>query len=73
MDFELDKEKYFAILRKDGLSAAITALHKDMERLEFDCFEGQEGYKPEAFEKLSEWREFSRELWKIQMSNPHGL
>ena len=61
--FKLDREKYLAILKKDGLHAAITALHEDARELEFATFEGQEGYQPELWKQLEEVRSFSRELW----------
>ncbi len=65
-----EKEKYLSILESDGLSAALTALHQDIEQLEFDAFEGRDGWKPELFEKLKNIRTFSRELWEIQLNSP---
>jgi hypothetical protein len=60
-----DKEKYLAILRAEGLSAALTALHQDTEPLEFETFEGRQGWQPEAWDDLTEIRQFSRELWDL--------
>jgi hypothetical protein len=61
--FHLDREKYLAIFQSEGLSAALTQLHLDTERLEHETFEGREGWQPELFEYLKKVREFSRELW----------
>ena len=66
----IDKEKYYAILKAEGLSAALTALHRDTWDLEFETFEGQQGWRPELFEYSKEIREFSRELWDIQLHQP---
>ncbi len=66
----IDKDKYFRIQRSEGLSAAITALHEDTEVLEVETFEGRSGWQPELFEYLKEVREFSRELWDIQLNSP---
>lgn len=62
--FMLDRDKYLKILKIEGLSAAITALHRDTERVEFEAFEGRQGYRPEVIEYLENVREFSRELWR---------
>jgi hypothetical protein len=64
----LNKEKYLEILRNQGLSAALTALHRDTEKVEFETFEGQQGWRPELFEYLKEVRNFSRELWNTQLT-----
>ena len=72
LTFTLDREKYFTVLRKDGLSTALTALHRDMEQLEFECFEGQAGYQPEFYERLKEYRDFSRELWRMNLNSLPG-
>ena len=61
--FYLDREKYLELFHAEGLSAAITQLHLDTERLEHETFEGREGWQPELFEYLKQVREFSRELW----------
>lgn len=65
-----DRQKYLSILEKEGLSSALTTLHRDIEQLEFDTFEGLEGWKPEMFEELKLIRDFSRELWNIQLHSP---
>jgi hypothetical protein len=65
-----DRAKYLSILQSEGLSAALTVLHHDIEQLEYDTFEGQGGWKPEEFEKLKAIRDFSRELWDIQLNSP---
>jgi hypothetical protein len=63
--FKLDKEKYLKIARSEGIPAAITRLHRDTERWEWDSFEGEGGYKPNQFEALQEVRAFSRELYEM--------
>jgi len=65
-----NREKYLSILESQGLSEALTVLHRDIEQLEFDTFDGREGWKPEDFEKLKAIRVFSRELWNIQLNSP---
>lgn len=62
---KLDKEKYLQIARTQGANAAITALHRDTERLEYQTFEGEAGYQPEMFRDLNGIRAFSRELWEL--------
>ena len=59
----LDREKYLRIIENEGLSSALTALHQDMWAIEFDCFEGAEGYRPQVFQDLKAYRQFSLELW----------
>ena len=63
----LDRAKYLKILQSEGLHTAISSLHRDMERWEFETFEGREGYRPEVFKFLEEAREFSRELWRVSL------
>jgi len=67
---KLDKEKYIQILKTQGLSAAITTLHRDSDVLELETFEGQKGYQPEMYEDLKGIRDFSRELWNIALTDP---
>ena len=68
MASRLNKEKYLIIHKNQGLHAAISALHEDMELLEFECFEGPNGYSPELYEDLKHFRTFSRELWDIELN-----
>ncbi len=63
MPKSLDQEKYFRILATEGLNAALTELHQDMWKLEFECFEGPKGYQPQIFEDLKQYRHFSVSLW----------
>ena len=63
----LDRAKYIEILKADGLPAALTALHRDSEIMEFETFEGEGGYKPEMYKFLEEVRTFSRELWRVSL------
>lgn len=62
----VDREKYLQIFKAQGLSAALTALHIDQERAEFETFEGEAGWQPEMFKGLlEEYHTFSRELWDL--------
>lgn len=63
----LDRAKYLEILKTEGLPAALTALHRDGEVLEFETFEGDGGYKPDHYAFLEEVRTFSRELWRVSL------
>ena len=65
---KIDREKYIKILKSQGLSAALTALHRDTEKLEFEAFEGKAGYQPELVEYLEGVREFSRDLWRTDIT-----
>jgi hypothetical protein len=58
-----DRQKYLDILQAQGASAALTALHRDIERIEFETFEGRDGWRPELFEELKQIRSLSREIW----------
>lgn len=66
---QIERAKYLDILRSEGLPAALTALHRDAERLEFETFEGQGGFKPELYAYLEEVRAFSRELWRVSLGD----
>jgi hypothetical protein len=65
--FKIDKEKYLAIVKSQGVDAALTALHKDKEDWEFTTFEGNQGYKREMWDDLAQVRELSRELWDLSL------
>ncbi len=67
--FKLDKEKYLKLLKSQGIETALTTLHLDMNEWEFETFEGQAGYQPQAWESLTAIRAFSRELWQIALQN----
>ncbi len=67
---KLDKEKYYQILRSEGLNAALTRLYRDTERWEWDTFEGEKGYQPQQWDQLREVREFARELWESTLKTP---
>lgn len=67
--FHLDKEKYIRLAQTQGVSTALTTLHRDKERWEFETFEGQEGYQPEMWKVLQDINAFSRELWDMELEN----
>ncbi len=64
---KLDRPKYIEILKTEGLPAALTALHRDSERMEFETFEGRDGYRADLYEYLEQVRSFSRELWRVSL------
>ncbi len=64
MAFKFDRHKYEQILRTQGLNTALTVLHHDMERMEQECFEGSQGWQPELYEQIKQFRRFSTELWQ---------
>jgi hypothetical protein len=59
-----DPNKYLQTFREKGYSAALTELHHDMAALEEECFESPEGYRPELYEEMNKFRDFSRKLWQ---------
>jgi hypothetical protein len=67
---KIDREKYLRIARSQGVQVALTQLHRDTEKWEYQTFEGQQGYQPEMFRDLIEVREFSRELWEMALDEP---
>lgn len=68
----IDKQKYLRIAQSEGVNAAITALHLETAQIEYQTFEGQEGWQPEAWKQLEEVRNFSRELWQLALTGPAG-
>jgi hypothetical protein len=67
-----NREKYLAILQAEGISSALTALHRDIERIEFESFEGEQGWRPELFDELKQIRAFSREIWDEHLARLRG-
>jgi hypothetical protein len=65
--FSFDKEKYIRIVKSEGISAALTILHKDIYNWEYQSFEGDKGYQPQMWKDLHGVREFSRELWELSL------
>ena len=63
--FAIDREKYIRLMKTEGHNAALTALHRDVERWEFETFEGRDGYRPDIWNELLHVRDFSRELWDL--------
>ena len=65
LNFEDRKKGYLEILKEGGQSAALTAIHHDLWELEFECFEGERGYRPELYTEVQRLRDFSREIWEM--------
>ena len=63
----LNKEKYLQIADIQGVGAAVTALHKEIEYWEHQTFEGKEGYRPDYWLELEKFRDFSRALWDLHL------
>lgn len=64
------KEYYLELVKTLGHREAVNQLHQDLWQLEKTCFDGTQGYQPEAWTKLNEMRLFSRELWDEVKGNP---
>jgi hypothetical protein len=62
-----NKEKYLKIKQAQGLSAAITALHLDIEAMEQECFNQPGGFLDEIWQAIETYRNFSRELWELNI------
>jgi hypothetical protein len=67
MLIKFNKEKYLQIAKSESPQAALTQLHRDTERWEYQTFEGNAGYQPQMWEELREVRKFSRELWEMAL------
>ncbi len=69
MRAKLDKKKYLTLLESKGLQEVITTLHFDMESLEQECFESAQGWQPDLYDSIKDFRKFSTELWKHRYGN----
>jgi hypothetical protein len=67
---QIDREKYIRIMRAEGVSAALTSLHQDMERNEYQTFEGDQRWNAGLWKELAQARDFSRELWEVALRDP---
>jgi len=61
--------KYLKLFKKEGLPAALTTLHSDMQELEEECFDDLEGYNQEKWDRLKEYRNISLELWDLKYAS----
>ena len=64
---QLNPQKYFELLKKEGVEVALTALHMEKEDFEQETFEGKDGYDRAKWEFLESVRELSRELWQAAL------
>jgi hypothetical protein len=64
MALEFNRQKYLNILKTEGYAVAISTLHRDMERVEYQSFEGDMKFETELHRMHDEMRSFSRELWR---------
>jgi hypothetical protein len=69
MKAKLDRQKYLKLASDQGLNAAISALHTEMNKIEHESFEGAKGWQPELWESIKEYRTFSSELWAMRDVN----
>jgi hypothetical protein len=69
----VDREKYLKIAEEEGADAALNALHQEIREWELETFEGKLGYRPELYEEMKKLREFSRELYNIELFGKPGL
>lgn len=67
MALDLNRQKYLAILKSDGFHGAITALHHDMEKVEYQSFEGDMKDESRLHGVHEAMRAFSRELWQLAL------
>lgn len=70
--FQFDREKYMKILKLEGTSAVVTALQHDMHEIEFECFEGSQGWQPDLYQEIKKYRDFSREVWDLRMTEQNS-
>jgi hypothetical protein len=63
----LNRQKYLDLVQSQSISAALTALHRDMAIVEYQAFEGNRKHEPEMLDQLNAMRDFSRELWEIDL------
>jgi hypothetical protein len=74
MRFELDRQRYLDLSARAGVSAALTALHGDMELVEHETFEGSgladRAEQTRLLALRERMRELSRELWAQALANP---
>jgi hypothetical protein len=61
--FVLNREKYLEVMRREGLARALTLLQQDLSDMEWESFDSHLGYRPEAWESMKAFREFSQYLW----------
>lgn len=66
---KFDREKYIRIAKTEGAEKALTALHRDVEKMEKTTFEGEKGWQPEDWQALHGVRDFSRELWDLAIQS----
>jgi hypothetical protein len=62
--FVFDKEKYIRMMKAEGISVALTQLHKDTIRWEHQAFEGEEGYHPQMWADLHAVRDSGRFVYR---------
>jgi hypothetical protein len=67
MSLDFDKQKYLDVAKSQGVHAAITLLHKDMERVEYQSFEGEMKDEGRLHRLHDQMRGFSRELWGLAL------
>ena len=72
---QFNRQKYLDIVQTQGIPAALTALHRDMAVVEYQAFEGNRKNEPEMISQLNAMRDFSREIWDLDLkreSSSHG-
>jgi hypothetical protein len=69
-NWTLDRERYLALAKTQGVEVALTALHREIATLEVESFEGQEGWRPDLWQQLEAARVFQRELWSMELADP---
>ena len=72
MVLAFDRQKYLNLLKTEGYPKALTVLHKDMEAVEYQSFEGDMKHEDELHARHDEMRAFSRQLWQLALEKPNG-
>ena len=65
-----DPKPYLQLAQSQGACLALTQLQKDMMQQEWEAFEGQQGYQPDAWKELEKARELPRAIWETEATSP---
>jgi hypothetical protein len=61
---------YLQLAKSQSPSFALTQLQNDLIQWEWEAFEGQEGYQPDAWKEIQKARELSRFIWEQEATSP---
>lgn len=69
MKISVDRDHWFQVAEKSGLSAALTRLEATIQEYEKNAFEGEKGFDPELYEGIKALRTLSRDLWESRLKD----